>query len=333
MQKRTVAQLLQFYRESCDILRPSRESAALSADLWTHWEADPSARPDVASIAARVPEIEQGFFSELVKFAREFGDLSPAHEVTYCAFVTVDYNLSAMTASDGYIVLVDDAFLQFLFHLCLLLMIASYEDFDEATTEALKREIQGCYHSGYVDRVKYTMPGDSTLARIMTRDYENTAAAGYLFQAMKGFLLAHELGHHALHHTGHPSVKSVTVTGNEATLSIPYDEHRLPRDEFAADAFGCRVIQEFMRKDAPVAPLQHFLYAFPFAPLLLFDICARLAQKVGSQDQTSCTDGAGYTHPLPAQRRQALIDTFDINAQDDVYGYLLEALDEYLPAS
>ena len=64
----------------------------------------------------RTVEFENGFFYDIVTIAErmEGHDLS----IHYCAFCLDDYNFYAFSAEDGYIVLVDDYFLQFFFSIC-----------------------------------------------------------------------------------------------------------------------------------------------------------------------------------------------------------------------
>lgn len=317
---------LNWYRQCYKLMHPSQESVNLASDLWQKWESDPTQRPDVHNISTRVGEIERGFFSELLSVARNLH--GTRMNVEYCPFVTSSYNLAAKTTSDGYIVLVDDAFLQLLFLLSNVLVHTAYTEFESATLEALKVEINDCLYRGYVRRLSYNVPDQSVMAHLMGGNYENTEAGGFLFQAIKAFMLGHELGHHALKHSAQSIQKNCLA--NENTPTYEFDKNQW-HEEFAADAFGYRVLARMLEGGPEIDPLHHFVYSFPFAPLLLFDICSRLEHKASQFRGTTFMDGAGYTHPPLAQRRKALISTFQINESDNLYGYMREALDELLP--
>ncbi|WP_075087252.1 hypothetical protein [Verrucomicrobium spinosum] len=171
---------LNWYRKCYKLMHPSQESVNLASGLWKQWESDPSQRPDVIQISSRVQEIEKGFFTELLKAAQALTGTDL--KVEYCPFVTSSYNLAAKTTSDGYIVLVDDAFLQFLFLLSNVLVHVAYTDFESATSEALKLEISDCLHRGYVRRLSYSVPDQSSIARILGGNYENTEQEDFSFK-------------------------------------------------------------------------------------------------------------------------------------------------------
>jgi hypothetical protein len=322
----TVAEHLRQLRRCYRILRPSSESITFTEELWNAWETNTLKRPDILKTAQSVDEIEEGFFLELVRIAAQLaGHTFTAH---YCPFLTSKYNLSAVTATDGYIVLIDEVFFQFLFILVTVLMYEAYDDIDSNYRERLRSELEEALRISYLNRYRYEVVTTSAYAQLLSRNYTTTEMGGFLFQSFKGFLIGHELGHHALQH---PVIRLERhFLTNDARMTVHCDQPEW-ECEFAADAFGYCVLRDATRPDSTIAPLHHFNWVFPFAPVLLFDICKRLDEVSAQEKGRSAFDGVGVTHPPLDQRKAALVQAFAIDTNDSVYGYLREAVESYLP--
>lgn len=325
----TAKQILARYRRFYEVLAPSKTSVHKASELWDVWETQDLTRPDLSAISSNVSSIEEGFFKELSEIASTIiGKPLVTH---YCPFRTSQYNFSAFTASDGYIVLVDEAFFQFLFLLCITLFHHTFSNIDAATIEAVKSEFKNIITTCYFNRQGYSFDNSTAFHELMSSSYETTELANYFFQSIKAFIIGHELGHHALGHTQGSLIQKFAIGGQSVDISI---DKREWQDEYFADAFGYQVYLAAADSKS-TAQYTQFLYRIDFAPVFFFEICALLDGLEHSSNDTAISPEL-LSHPPLSLRQARLAEQFTPFKTDDdqqMYQDLLASLQEIWPVN
>jgi len=327
-QTQTAKVIIAKYSRWYEVLGPSIASVQKTSALWDAWEREDLARPDTEKISSNAKTMEEEFFKELSDIASE---LSCQDLVThYCPFRTSRYNFSAFTAKDGYIVLVDEAFFQFLFILVVVLFHSTYGEISSQTLKEMKEELKDILLTCYFGRQSYDFDDSNVFHRVIESSYELTEMANYFFQAIKSFILGHELGHHALGHTKGYLTQRFAIANQEIELSV---DKREWQDEYQADHFGYQV---YLAASSPDSTAEHtaFKYKIDFAPIFFFDIC-QLLEELNDEGKEVVPPDL-MSHPPLALRKKKLIDSFGAfsdSADIDMYEGLLESLDKLLPTN
>lgn len=316
---KTVRDTIDEYQFYYKMLSPDNKSVAIAEDLWNEWKKSGQIPPDISGIATDYAKWENGFFYDMVTLARrmENKDLS----IHYCAFCLDQYNFYAVTAKDGYIVLVDDYFFQLLFVLSTILMsyaqgwVAEYE---QEKVQKLTREI---IINNYFNRQRFKFEQDTIFAELLSRDYDNAEFSNYFFSGLKAFILAHEFGHHILEHKKGIVNRTFSMLENQQTIEV---DERSISDEFAADIYGYRLFEQVSDTVDESIYYAFCGYKFKFAPLFLFDLFEKLDQATEKYYGITKTYN---THPHPRRRYDNLMSVFDIDAQDQLYIQMKEAMD------
>ena len=308
-------QIVAKYRKWYEILAPSQVSVRKASELWDIWEQDDFKRPNVSEISIDAPSMEEGFFNELSEIASSIaGENLSTH---YCPFRTSQYNFSAFTASDGYIVLVDEAFFQFLFILSVVLFHDAFGEIEPQVLADIKAEIKDILLVCYFGRQGYSFDSSTAFHRLMAASYELTEMANYFFQAMKAFILGHELGHHALGHTKGELVQKFAVGDREVDISV---DKREWNDEYHADKFGYEVYLKAASSN-PAGQHTTFLYRMDFAPIFFFEVCM-LLEKMNHGVNDKAISPELSSHPPLELRKERLTRHFNpIKNGDDTLMY------------
>lgn len=311
--------VLRHYRSLYRALAPDTDSVLLAKDIWEAWEQSGIAPPDVDAIAKNHMQHENGFFYDIVRVAEKM-EHRPLN-IHYCAFCLDQYNFYAFSTDDGYIVLIDDNFFQLLFFLSMLLVFDAQgliEEAERAEAQALTGRI---IWNNYFMRQRFDFSQDEFIPRLFRRDYELTEFANYFFHALKAFIIAHEIGHHVLGHTSGQMLRVFSMQGHQQAIEV--DERQIT-DEYAADHYGYRLFDLLSNTVDESIYYAYCKYKFPFAPLLLFNLFAKL------DDITATVRGEfiNYrTHPAPAQRIAALELAYSIDKADPLYVAMQESLE------
>lgn len=285
------------YRRDYDLLYPDRDSLQTTNSLWEKWDPTGANRPDVAAIHRECKNMEERFFYELVEFVSE-GE-GRELRVFYFPFCVNNYNLSAFTAQDGYIVLVDEIFFGMLFMVSVLMSLDAFGHVNDGEVNNIRAAMQRVVEERYFGRRPFLMREADFIYRLMERDYESVEIGNYLFQSFKAFTMLHEIGHHVHGHT--IGTRQLNAHSGPHEVSIEVDE-RLQAAEFEADVFGYRHFADLL-KSHDNSRQTFFKYTFEFAPVLFFDICLRLDRYWEAKTGNTKV----YTrHPHPAERVAAL---------------------------
>jgi hypothetical protein len=322
----TTAELLRRYRQRYTLLVPSNESKEIAKTIWNHWEQEGnSRRPDIEKLADHVDQTENKFFQELVDIASEISG-KEVH-ADYCPFLTLDYNFSAVPASDGYIVLIDEAFFQMVFGLIFAVTLHSQTDAFAGNESAIRTEIKTLLRDSYLERRMGILDQMTTLREAIGKDQITSIFANYVFQGIKTFVLGHELGHHALGHTSDSTAAFLLLGGRSVEIPV---NNRAWADEFEADAFGYQV---YLTATQTTAQRVHtyFEYRVDFAPILFFDICD-WCERWGP-DSRRLNSLVTASHPPLEQRKTNLIEKYKIDETDEMYLALKHSLHSLLVSS
>ena len=326
LHKRNVKEVISDFHRQYSIIMPDADSVAVARDIWQDWKLSGNAPPDIDAIAKDYSLHENGFFYELVAVAEKMEGINLG--IHHCQFSLDRYNAYAFTATDGYIILVDDIFFQilyFLIHILLFDAQGAIEDPDEI--RQAKAFVQEIVSVNYIQRRRIDFSRQSIFHTLVKRDYELAEFANYLFHSIKAFILSHEIGHHVLRHTTGKYKKIFAANGH--TMEMEVDQRRI-ECEFEADSYGYRLFNALSDTTDETVFYAWCKYKFPFAPLLLFDIFRSLDDVQASLQGKLL---AYTTHPHPDKRIKALTAGYAIYDEDPLYLLLKESLGRYLSDS
>lgn len=311
------------YRRDYKLLYPDRDSLHTTLDLWEKWDPSGTERPDVAAIHRDCKNMEERFFYELVEqVSEEAGENLP---VFYFPFCVNDYNLSAFSASDGYVVLVDEIFFGMLFMICVLISLDTFGDLADEEVDEVRRAMKKVIEENYFGRSPFYMREMDVIYRIMQRSFESVEIGNYLFQSFKAFTMLHEIGHHVHGHT--TGTRNLNAHSGPYEVSIEVDERSSHNAEFEADAFGYRHFARLL-KSKDNSRMTFFKYTFVFAPGLFFDICLRLDHY---REARTGVPTAYRQHPHPANRVEALKHCGMTTIEHELYTDFKASFDKFFP--
>ncbi|WP_162902982.1 M48 family metalloprotease [Taibaiella koreensis] len=304
------------------VMMPDEDSIALTRELWQEWEKSGERPPDISEIAKEHAIHENGFFYELVKVAERMD--GSALNIHFCQVSLEEYSACALSATDGYIVLVDDVFFQLLYILSNIMVFDAMGVIDKGERETVKTFVQEIIDTNYFQRQRFDFTVDNIHNTILKRDYELAELANYLFHAFKAFILAHEIGHHVLKHTTGGVKKILSANGHTDTVEV--DSRSIAR-EFEADSYGYRLFSALCNTVDDSVYYAYCKYKLMFAPLLLFQLFDRLDRMQERRTQ----EPVGYTqHPHPLERAEALSAVYPVDAGDPLCVAIRDAMVFYM---
>lgn len=316
-QKLTTQVLVSRYQQIYNVLAPDSDSVAMTKQVWEQWEKAGLTRPDIDQIARDHKKHELGLFYDIVKAAE--GLQEQPLNISYVAFCLDRYNFYALTTEDGYIVLVDESFFQLLFFFTYILMLHAQGIIKQHEMSSVSQLCRDVVKNNYFQRKQFDFAQAPIFYDLLGRHYETSEVAGYLFQALKIFILAHEIGHHVL---GHTQGNITCNFGLEKSQSVAVDSRRIA-SEFEADHYAHRLLSKINATVDGSLPYALCHYCFDFAPLLLFDIFRLLDELHAGRSIKE----QNPTHPPSDQRWAALQSNFSIPQDDPLYLALTESID------
>lgn len=318
-----IALLIHRYRTNFAMLAVSDDDAFnVTQSLWAEWQKQGTAPPDIANIAHGLEVSESGFFYDIVATA-ELMEAQPLN-IFYCHAVLDAYNFYAISSNGGYIVLVDDVFFQLLFFLCIILIFDAQGQIKEDEEDEVVAFVNEVIETNYFNKKQYDFSKAKIVHELLKHDYELAEFANYFFQAMKTFIISHEIAHHVLKHTTGTMQKEFGF--GKSSVSLKVDSRRIGY-EYEADDYGYRLFKKV--SDTIDGSLEYAgcLYKFYFAPIFLFDLFLRLDKL---QEHTSGSQIIYDTHPHPVQRSIQLANAYNIDTSDPLYRYLTESLNKLI---
>ena len=318
MNKRKIEDIKRYYYTQYKILVPSENSVNLAKTLWDNWEKTDFTRPNVDDIAANAVNRNIQLFDEIVKITEKIE--KKYLRIEYCPFILEEYNFSAFSADDGYLVLVDESFYGVLFFLTFVFMFDAYNFIQDDEKGSIMSFVNSIVDI-YIERKSFesfsNAVNDNTLHSLMKKDYETAEFAIYFYQSIQIFIIAHEISHHLLGHTKGTIKKNMVI--NDHCVEIETDK-RDKLDEFEADELGYKIFLEVMNTTDDSIDVAYCKYRFEFAPLFLFDLFEKLDEIKGKQanDYT--------THPTPTERKDNLLKHCAIEDSDLLYKDFVEIM-------
>lgn len=314
MNKRKIKDIKREYYNWYKILAPCDSSVDLVKNLWDNWEETDFARPNVNEIAANAIKRDEQFFYEIVKITGKI--IKKDLNIEYCPFILDTYNFSAISAEDGFLVLIDDSFFGMLFFLILVFMFDAYDFIHDDEKDNIALFVNNIVDI-YINHKSFNGSDDNITFSLTKKDYETTEFATYFFQSIKTFIIAHEISHHILGHTKETVKRNMTI--NDKSVEIETDK-RSKLDELDADELGYKIFLEVMNTTDNSIDVAYCKYRFEFAPLFLFDLFDRLDELKGIQANDY------ITHPTPTERKENLLKHYNIEDRDSLCKDLVEIM-------
>jgi hypothetical protein len=305
-------------------LAPSYASIGLAKDLWGVWERDGVAPPDLDSIVSNTLSFEDGFFQDIVQVASKV--YGQKLHIDYCPFILDDYKMCACTASDGYLVIIDETFFKMLFSMTNILMFEVNNLIEEDEEELFSDLIRNIINE-FVEATPFkpfNRHSDKELSQLYERSYEISEFGVFLFQSFKIFILAHEISHHILQHTQGLTERHFSQSNNYVSIVI---DKRSYESEFEADLLAYEIFRATMNTVDGSLKYAACIYRFEFAPLYLFDIFDKIDRYREEKDNRKIQY---ISHPSPNDRKKNLLNRFKISDTSILYDNLKCALDSYV---
>jgi len=316
---KSVEYIKHVYHDLYELLMPSPQSISLTKELWAEWEKAGIESPNIDEIAMNATEQESKFFYEIVAITEKIAKRELA--IDYCPFVTNEYNLSAVSADEGYLVLIDESFFKILFFLTNILVFDMEGLIEKKEQLEISVVIKNMIDS-YFD-LRFSDFNQDIITSLMKQDYELTEFASYFFQLMKIFMIAHEISHHILGHTNGILEKKYKFNNEEIAIKI--DEIDNKSYEIDADIYAYKIFTEILNTVDDSVNYIYCKYKIEFAPIFLFDILKifdRLHEiKSGKPLQY-------VTHPSPDERKSILLKCFEIKHHGNLYENILASLNK-----
>jgi hypothetical protein len=307
MSKRRIEDIKRDFYNLFKILVPSNSSVNLTKNLWDNWENANFTRPNVDDIAAHTIERNRQFFHEIVKIAGKA--LKKDLNIEYCPFILNDYNFSAISADDGYLVLIDEAFFGMLFFLILIFIF----DMRDLIQEEDKSNIMSFINNTvdiYINHKYFNAPDSNITFSLTKKDYDTAEFATYFSKSIEIFIIAHEISHHILGHTKETIKKNMVIGDHNVEIEV---DKREKLCEFEADELGYKIFLEVMNTTDNSIDVAYCKYRFEYAPLFFFDLVGRLDELKGMQANNY------ITHPTPTERKENLLKHYKIEDPNYLY--------------
>jgi hypothetical protein len=321
--KQTYQEALLDFRTKYDIIAPTSTAMNIAKDLWTEWERSGIERPDINLIAGEHDKHENGFFYELIKLGEKIENKEL--NIHGCLFVLDEYNAHALTAKDGYIILIDDRLFQFFFFICNVIVFDSMDVIEnKEEREEIKKFVDELVVSNYINREKIDIDKVGVILQLMKKDYEMAEFSNYLFHSLKAFVIAHEMAHHILKHTTGIQLKSFSGNGKNVTVAV---DTRSIECEFEADKYAYKLFDRLLNTTDDSVYYAFCRHKFYYAPLFLFEIFLhldRLWEKIKKQPVLY------RQHPHPRERINALVKEYQLDESDEMYVYFKNSLSYFL---
>lgn len=321
--KKTYKKALADFQKVYGIMAPDNKSVTIAKELWKEWEKNGITPPDIDEIALDNAKHDNGFFYELISMAEKMENKSL--NIHGCQFILDQYNAYALSARDGYIVLIDDRLFQLFFFLCNILVFDAMEVIEsKEEKESIKRFVDELIHSNYVYRRRVDSSKTVILLEMIKRDYDLAEFSNYLAHAIKAFIIAHEIAHHILKHTQGIMLKSFSFNGK--SVAVPVDKRAIA-DEFEADRYAYKLFDLLLNTEDDSVYYTFCKYKLYFAPLFLFDLFRHLDLMF---EKATGIKVIYNDHPHPNERIQALVQEYKIDESDLMYVSLKDSLNYYL---
>ena len=315
MPTRTIDAIKQEYHNHYQYLCPDFDNIHEVKDIWSEYEKAGISSPDVDTIMASFPEQHKNFFREVVKIASNVSKMEL--RIDYCPFILNDYNLSAQSAKDGYLVIIDE------FYLAMLHTLTNIVEF-RANDFIKDNELVRYAHVAEEIALDYLKSVDNhdLIMQLYKKDYETAEFAVYLYNSFKIFLFAHEISHHILGHTEGTVSKQCYMNGR--SCNIETDKRCDYEQELEADSYGYRIFLETLNTVDGSIYYAYCKYRYEYAPLFLFDIFDRIdrLKEVRENRPIKYT-----THPPPIDRKSNLLKQYQssnpaiLYYEDTLYNY------------
>ena len=328
MKMRTIDELIkEIYEINYLHLGPSSESIKLAEDVWEKWIEAGETKPNISNIAKNTINHENAYFQEIVSIAYSIANIPKgALRIEQAPFILDSYDLYASRALDGYLVIVDETFFKMLFSLINILMFSAYNFIEESEEESYRNLFKRLINE-YIELKRFTPFKSKEMPEIQSllqKDYETAEFTTYLFNSLKTFMLAHEIGHCLLKHTDETIKKSFRSEDKEVILDI---DKRSYKHEFEADIFGYNLFRKVMDTTDDSIDKAYLKYRFEFAPLFLFDIFEQIDKLTESINHTKIES---RTHPSPKNRKLNLMNYFQLQETDILYQNLKSVLKDLM---
>jgi hypothetical protein len=311
---RTISEIKQELHKYFQYLVPNFNKIDEIRKIWSEYNKMGISSPDIDAIMSNFPKHNEGFFQEIVNIASKV--CGKELQIEFCPFILNDYNLCARSAKDGYLVIVDESYLDMFYMLANILMFERnnyIEEFEFYDLKSLVRNI-------IIDPIR-NENRHKVFDQLVKRDYETAEFAVYLYNSFKIFMFAHEISHHILKHTNGTFTKQCHM--NERSCNIEIDRMSYIH-EFEADTYGYKIFLEVMNTVDDSINYAYCKYRYEYAPLLLFDIFDKIDRV---QEEKENKKKTYPTHPSPIDRKENLLKQYKMNNpgilyyEDNLYSY------------
>ena len=317
--KKTIEELKREY-DLYQYLGPSHTSIDLVKRLWEEWEKKGVTAPDVDKIVTDCVNSESLFFKDIVLVTSKVTGQNLI--IDYYPLVLDNYNLCAISASDGYLVIIDQTFFKLLFTLTNILMFDAYGLFSE-TEVPIYTEYAQKLVGDYLNKSSFnqlTKAEEHDIELLFSRDFETSEFSIYLFNSFRIFMMAHEISHHILNHTQGSVNKNFNIEGKIITIEV---DRRELKSEYEADLLAYKIFCAVLDTKDDSIKMALCIYRFEFAPILLFDLFDRFDRLTERQYGSEIKYD---THPSPLNRKENILEHYKINTDDSLYCKLREVI-------
>ena len=311
---KTISEVKQEYYKLYQYLVPGSDAANFAREIWSEWNKAGITSPDIDSIVANFVNQNNAFFQEIVQIASKVSEKEL--QIDYCPFILNSYNLHALSVKDGYLVFVDEIFLDMLYSLVFIFMYEanSFIQEDELNHYAyfIKKLVIDYFNHESSVLINEKRKKQGPITELYKKNYETAEFAVYLYNSFKIFLFAHEISHHILGHKEGTFTQKFSINGRSSQIKIDKRKHA---KEFEADVYGYKIFLEVINTVDDSINYAYCKYRYEYAPLFLFDIFDKLDRL---QEEKGNIKVEYSTHPSPLDRKANLQKHCQIN---DLYYY------------
>jgi len=307
---KTLKETVECYNRLYRSVKPNDETFKKASELWDTWETAEFNRPDIGKII-NANDFNRSLFKEIIDFIF-YGQ----RNIIYLPFILNDYNYSAFTASDGYVILCDEKFdyaLYFIVVVCTFMAENKYSRNEKNEKEEYLRK--GIIKL-FINEEKFDFYNDEYFSKLLKSSYNTVEYATYMCNAIKTFMFCHELGHHALGHTSEK--KMCLLHKDDKAFEYEVDSISII-EEYRADDYAFEKLIALLEVDEK-RYYTFFKYRLEYAPLLFFDICHAI-DKIKEAVTGVRTETEHRTHPNPHKRRNKLRDTKEIRTDETYFHF------------